>query len=48
MESFLVCAVEIEDFENPNKDQKNFKFNMTPKWEFIYSKKLCKWSNEFN
>ena len=27
---FLVCAVEIENFQNPNKEQKIFEFNMTP------------------
>jgi len=27
---FLVCAVEIDNFQNPNKEQKIFEFNMTP------------------
>ena len=26
---FLVCAVEIDNFQNPNKEQKIFEFNMT-------------------
>tara|TARA_B100000927_G_scaffold248290_1_gene211877 strand:- start:424 stop:870 length:447 start_codon:yes stop_codon:yes gene_type:complete len=33
---FLVCAVNIEDFENPNKDQEVFKFNMTPDSGVLY------------
>ena len=27
---FLVCAVEIDNFQNPNKEQKIFELNMTP------------------
>ena len=33
---FLVCAVKIEDFENPSKDEEVFKFNMTPDSGILY------------
>ena len=33
---FLVCAVKVEDFENPSKDQEVFKFNMTPDSGILY------------
>ena len=33
---FLVCAVKIDDFENPNKNQEVFKFNMTPESGILY------------
>ena len=33
---FLVCAVKIEDFENPSKDQEVFQFNMTPDSGILY------------
>ena len=33
---FLVCAVKVEDFENPNKDQEVFKFNMSPDSGILY------------
>ena len=33
---FLVCAVYIEDFDNPNKNQEIYKFNMTPDSGILY------------
>ena len=33
---FLVCAVKIDDFENPNKNQEVFNFNMTPESGILY------------
>ena len=33
---FLVCAVKIEDFENPSKDEEVFKFNMTHDSGILY------------